>query len=117
MKFIGITKDFDLFNEAQYETIGQFWDDMAEIYGLENLRGLGHRWQNGMILYAIGLKEGIIDGYNFTIELPDDGWTRVLGRTDDLKEIYDEIIDSALPVIVEMKKVCDTYAKNEFFDF
>ena len=30
---------------------------------------------------------------------------------------YDEIIDSALPVIVEMKKVCDTYAKNEFFDF
>ena len=30
---------------------------------------------------------------------------------------YDEIIDSALPVIVEMKKVCETYAKNEFFDF
>ena len=30
---------------------------------------------------------------------------------------YDEIIDRILPVIVEMKKVCDTYAKNEFFDF
>ena len=30
---------------------------------------------------------------------------------------YDEIIDSVLPVIVEMKKVCDTYAKNDFFDF
>ena len=102
MKFIGITKDFDLKNEAQYETIGKFWDDMAEIYGLENLRGLGHRWQNGMISYAIGLKEGIIDGYNFTIELPDDGWTRVLGRTDDLKEIYDEIyLDGALKYEIE----------------
>ena len=30
---------------------------------------------------------------------------------------YDEIIDDILPVLVEMKKVCETYAKNEFFDF
>lgn len=30
---------------------------------------------------------------------------------------YDEIIDSALPVIVEMKKVCEKYAKYDFFDF
>ena len=30
---------------------------------------------------------------------------------------YDEVIDDILPVIVEMKKVCDTYAKNQFFDF
>lgn len=30
---------------------------------------------------------------------------------------YDEVIDEILPVVDSMKKVCDTYAKNEFFDF
>ena len=30
---------------------------------------------------------------------------------------YAEIIDKVLPVIVEMKAVCEAYAKNEFFDF
>ncbi|MBR2871302.1 MAG: DUF4268 domain-containing protein [Clostridia bacterium] len=30
---------------------------------------------------------------------------------------YDEVIDSVLPVVVEMKKVCDIYAKHKFFDF
>ena len=94
MKFIGITKDFDLENEAQYDTIGKFWDDMSDVYGLENLVGLGYLWRGGKISYAIGLKEGSIDNSNFTMELPDDGWTAVSGRTDDLKQIYDEIYKS-----------------------
>ena len=37
MKFIGITRDFSLINENQYATIGAFWDELSELYGLENL--------------------------------------------------------------------------------
>ncbi len=29
---------------------------------------------------------------------------------------YDEVIDKVLPVVNNMKKVCEIYAKNEFFD-
>lgn len=91
MIFEGITRDFSLAGQQQYETIGQFWDEMADKYGLENLQGLGYGWQNGVISYAIGLKEGCIDGCNATITVPDDGWVKVLGKTDDLKQIYNEI--------------------------
>ena len=91
MIFFGISKNFSLVGEDQYNTIGKFWDDMAEIYGLENLRGLGYRWENDVISYAIGLKNGRINGYNISIELPDDGWISVSGKTEFLKAIYDEI--------------------------
>ena len=102
MKFFGISKDFSLVGEEQYNTIGKFWDDMAEIYGLENLYGLGYLWRNDMISYAIGLKDGVVDGCNFSMELPDEGWTVVCGRTDDLKEIYDEIyLNGALKYEIE----------------
>ena len=94
MLFFGISRDFSLLNEDQYNTIGAFWDEMAAIYGLENLAGLGYLWQNGMISYAIGLKNGKIDGANLEIDLPDDGWITVCGKTDDLKKIYDEIYKS-----------------------
>ncbi len=30
---------------------------------------------------------------------------------------YNETIDKALPIVDKMKKVCELYAKNEFFDF
>ena len=30
---------------------------------------------------------------------------------------YDEVIDKALPVVDKMKKVCEVYARNNFFDF
>ena len=91
MVFTGLSKDFDLTNEQQYETIGQFWDEMALLYGLENLRGLGYGWHGNRISYAIGLKNGDIPNHNVCIPLPDDGWTRVNGQTDQLKAIYDEI--------------------------
>ena len=94
MRFEGVSREFSLMGERQYETIGKFWDDMAAIYGLENLRGLGYRWDGDVISYAIGLKNGCIDGCNFTIDLPDDGWTAVRGQTDDLKQMYDEIYKS-----------------------
>ena len=91
MIFIGVSKSFSLENEDQYNTIGAFWDEMSLIYGLENLQGLGYEWKDGKIYYAIGLKFGNIPESNFCIELPNHGWNIVDGKTDDLKNIYDEI--------------------------
>lgn len=91
MIFCGITKDFSLTDEQQYDTIGQFWDALSAIYGLENLQGLGYDWQEGKISYAIGLKNGRIPGCNFSMELPDSGWITAEGKTDLLKQLYDEI--------------------------
>jgi len=89
--FKGISRVFSLSNEQQYETIGLFWDEMAMLYGLENLQGLGYNWKDNRISYAIGLKGGCIKGYNMSIELPDNGWVRIEGKTASLKQLYDEI--------------------------
>ena len=91
MLFIGISKVFSLKNEEQYNTIGAFWDEMSLLYGLENLQGLGYKWEDGEIYYAIGLKTGNLKDANFSIELPNKGWIIVDGETDNLKNIYDEI--------------------------
>ena len=64
MIFKGISKEFSLLNENQYNTIGDFWDEMALLYGLKNLQGLGYKWADNKIFYAIGLKDGDIKGYN-----------------------------------------------------
>ena len=102
MIFIGVTKDFGLTNEQQYDTIGQFWDEMAKLYGLENLQGLGYCWEDNKISYAIGLKSGCIRDCNLRIELPDQGWVTVKGKTDNLKKIYDEIYkDGSLQYEIE----------------
>ena len=60
MFFKGISREFSLQNEDQYNTIGAFWDEMALLYGLENLQGLGYKWAGDKIFYAIGLKIGDI---------------------------------------------------------
>ena len=91
MVFSGISRDFDLTDAQQYETIGQFWDEMAALYGLENVRGLGYAWQGNTISYAIGLKDGQMRDCDLRIVLPDEGWETVKGQTDCLKEIYDNI--------------------------
>ena len=91
MLFKGISKEFSLLNQDQYNTIGDFWDEMSLIYGLENLQGLGYKWANGKIFYAIGLKVGNIENYNLCIDLPNENWTTVDGETENLKKIYDEI--------------------------
>ncbi|MBR5174020.1 MAG: hypothetical protein IKW16_03645 [Clostridia bacterium] len=91
MIFKGVSKDFSLLNEDQYNTIGDFWDEMSALYGLENLQGLGYKWAQGKISYAIGLKIGDISDFNFEIELPDSGWTIVDGETDNLKGLYNDI--------------------------
>ena len=91
MLFKGISKEFSLLNDDQYNTIGDFWDELALLYGLENLQGLGYKWSGGKIYYAIGLKIGDIKDYNLCIELPDEGWFIADGKTEELKDIYDEI--------------------------
>lgn len=103
MLFNGISRVFNLSDDCQYEDIGQFWDEMAMLYGLENLRGLGYAWQDNTMFYAIGLKEGNIKGYNVCILLPDEGWSTMKGQTDCLKTIYDEIYqDGCLQYEIEM---------------
>lgn len=103
MIFKGISKDFLLTNEEQYNTIGAFWDEMSIVYGLENLVGLGYLWKDNIISYAIGLKNGEIKDYNLTIELPDTNWVIYEGLTDNLKDIYDEIYqDGPLKLEIEL---------------
>lgn len=106
MIFCGISRDFSLANEGQYDTIGAFWDEMSAIYGLENLQGLGYLWQNGNISYAIGLKHGEIETANLRIDLPDDKWVTVEGNTDELKEIYDRIYQNG-PLKYEIETFSD----------
>ena len=107
MIFTGISKEFSLRNEEQYNTIGAFWDEMSILYGLENLQGLGYKWEDNKIFYAIGLKNGDIQHSNFNIELPDDGWTVVEGETDNLKDIYDEIYKEG-----PLKYEIETFTEN-----
>ena len=90
MKFIGIRKVFSTKNEEQYSTIGAFWDEMSAIYGRENLMGLGCNWTSDSIEYVMALKNGIIEGADYEIELPDE-WKTVRGRTEDLGKIYGDI--------------------------
>ena len=102
MKFIGIKRTFSLLNEDQYNTIGAFWDELTLIYGLENLHGLGYKWEKDKIYYAIGLKNGVIANHNFSFELPNVGWEIVEGVTDELKQIYDKIyLDGPLKYEIE----------------
>lgn len=91
MLFKGISRVFNLTDERQYESIGRFWADMAALYGMEKLWGLGYEWRDNKLSYAIGLKEGDIEGSDVTIFLPDEGWLTVKGQTERLKELYDEI--------------------------
>lgn len=106
MIFKGISKTFSLINNDQYNTIGAFWDEMSSLYGLENLQGLGYKWIGNEIYYAIGLKDRTIKDFNFCIDLPDSNWNIVIGKTDKLKEIYDEIYKSG-PLKYEIETFYD----------
>ena len=93
MIFTGISKTFSLENEDQYNTIGAFWDELMKVYRLSDLRGLGYNWTADTIEYVIGLKDGIIDGANCTVKLPDEGWIECKGKTCDLQEISRKIYE------------------------
>lgn len=91
MNFIGIGRTFSTVGEAQYDTIGAFWDELSARYGLEKLRGLGHNWTKDTMDYVIGLKEGEIEGWDTAVPLPDTGWVQREGRTEKLADLYEEI--------------------------
>lgn len=91
MKFVGISKTFSTIGEAQYKTIGDFWDEMSAKYGRANLRGLGYNWGENSIDYVIGLKDDVdlkLEDSNIVVELPDEGWTYESGRTEKLGDMY-----------------------------
>jgi len=103
MIFTGISRVFSTVNSAQYADIGAFWDEMAEKYGRANLRGLGLNWTETSLEYVIGLIDGTAENADTTVELPDNGWITVCGRTEHLARIYDEIYaDGALTFEIEM---------------
>lgn len=91
MTFKGISRVFLTENETQYNTIGAFWDELGEKYGRSKLRGLGYNWTPTTIEYVIGWKEGDIPEDDCCVELPDEGWIVVNGKTKDLGKIYEEI--------------------------
>lgn len=91
MLFTGISKTFSTEQEQQYAAIGAFWDELAAIYGREQLRGLGYHWTAKSIEYVIGLKQGEIPGANCTVALPDHHWQYATGRTEQLDMLYARI--------------------------
>ena len=109
MKFCGYGKVFSTVGDDQYNTIGDFWDEMSHIFGLESLCGLGFNWTKTSMEYLIGLKDGIIDtmpkidGVTYKeLDLPDEGWQIARGLTDELPSIYREIYrDGALKYEIE----------------
>lgn len=105
MKFVGNKKVFSTQNNEQYITIGEFWDEMADIYGRENLMGLGCNWTENSIEYVIALKDGIIADANYEIELPDE-WIATSGKTEELSMIYDEIYKDG-PLLYEIEEFDD----------
>jgi len=107
MVFNGVSKIFKLTDEQQYDTIGQFWDEMSMQYGRENLRGLGYRWKEDTLYYAIGLKNGNIKEENVSILLPDDGWVTVRGQTSCLKELYADIYKDGI-----LQYEIETFSEN-----
>lgn len=98
MLFCGLGKVFSTRDDGQYVSIGEFWDIMAGVYGRDNLQGLGYGWTESSITYVIGLKSGSINkqiaipGAAYReINLPDGGWIRYTGKTEQLARLYDRI--------------------------
>lgn len=105
MLFTGISRTFSTVNNKQYETIGNFWDEMAKLYGRANLMGLGYNWTDSAIEYVIALKDGLIDNADCTVELPDN-WAVAYGKTEELEKIYDYIYKKG-PLLYEIEEFDD----------
>lgn len=95
MIFKGYSRVFSTLNNKQYMLIGEFWDELLLKHNMEDLRGLGFNWTDTTIEYVIGLKNnGKINNIMYEwkeINLPEDKWEIVEGKTDELDKIYKEI--------------------------
>ena len=110
MEFQGLFKEFSTAGDEQYEAIGAFWDAMSARFGRENLRGLGYGWTEDTIRYAIGLKNGHLPpdvrypgADHQMITLPDTGWLRFTGRTEQLPRLYGKIYSDG-PLAYEIEQ-------------
>ena len=107
MIFHGIGRRFSTENDRQYEDIGRFWDDMAAVYGRENLLGVGWDWREDSLMYALGrmdqlFEDGMPGMDAICLELPESGWQSWRGETDRLDELYGRIyMDGALTYEIE----------------
>lgn len=119
MIFRGLSSTFSTKGADQYNTIGKFWDCMSSIYGMENLRGLGYNWTENTIEYVIGLKSNesinidqielekmCVNAVYKEISIPQLGWERYEGKTDELQNIYNEIYLKG-PLIYEIEQFSD----------
>lgn len=100
MIFKGYSKTFSTIDNKQYKLIGDFWDEMILKYDMENLRGLGLNWTETTIEYIIGLKNNekfdFINAKWKEIQLPDDTWEVVKGKTNNLAQIYNNIYKTSI---------------------
>lgn len=116
MIFKGLSAIFSTKGADQYNTIGKFWDYMSNIYGMENIRGLGYNWTDESIEYVIGLenngsididlvelKKIGIDAIYKEVVIPDQGWEKYEGKTNELQNIYNEIYSKG-PLIYEIER-------------
>ena len=107
MIFKGYSRVFSTVDNDQYNSIGDFWDEMMLKYDIEDLRGLGFNWTSTTIEYVIGLKNNEkFDGFDYEwkeIELPNENWEKIKGKTNELSKIYTEIYKiSSLKYEIEM---------------
>lgn len=99
---------FSTVGEKQFEAIGIVWDIFSNLYGIENIRGLGYGWTDNSITYCFGFKEELSDDvylerletinelvdkpFRFNkIELPDSDWKEFNGTVDTIPELYNEV--------------------------
>ena len=111
MIFRGIGRRFSTQDDAQYEAIGRFWDEMADKYGRESLSGIGMNWTDNAFDYAIGRMDGesveFMDGMQqYEVLLPDKGWELYSIPLDMLEETYG-IIWQKGPLSCEIERFSD----------
>lgn len=106
MLFIGISRVFSTVNNQQYKEIGDFWDELSCRYSRDNLRGFGYNWVDDSIEYVIGLKDGVIQGANCTVNLQDSDWVSVVGKIASLDKLYEQIYKEGV-LLFEIKTFDD----------
>ncbi len=108
MIFNGISCRFSTVNSMQYESIGEYWDFFSNIYGRENIKGLGYNWSTDSIEYVIGLIDEELsfdlskiqktypNAIYKKIRLPEHEWKHYRGKTEYLGQMYEEIYNEGI---------------------